>query len=227
MTREQIEDIAYKIKQQRQKLQQLQNAGFFTRLFKLPKAQNQLARLMNEFDAGLHKFLLENDAQFQDLARQNLELLENNRVIYKVASYTFHPVSTYSAYFKGHIDSQGYAHCYVSRSNVGVYPMAKYDYVSKFLGTINYLGEIELKAVRINSALIFSLPRKYTGKVNNKGIIELSVVRKDIEIFSGRVIMNKLIAKHFEDPQKSQIFNQNRQTLKNILKDYRQRLLEE
>ena len=175
------------------------------------------------FEEKLKKWLEQTNRECRSLAQENLSLLAKDKVVYKTKTHTYSPVGTYSAYFTGKIQPDGYAHLELKETNIGVYPLAKHDYVSKYLGHIDYFGNIELKPVKIESAIVYTRPRSYEGYVNDKGVIVLKVVKRDLEVLSGHVVISGLIARHFSDDLQRGKFFSNRQRLLEIYNKEKQR----
>ena len=222
---DELKGLAQRIIFHKERIKQLQEGGFLKRLFLLSREKKRLSLLEQIFDDKLKKWLLANNDEFATLAYQNLKLLAKEEITYKTKIASFNPVASYSAYFSGSVHTNGYGYLKYKRA-LGVYPLAKYDYVSKFLGHIDYLGNIELKPVKIASSLLFTRPRVYEGYVNDKGTIVLNVVRKDLETVSGHVIVTEMIGLHFTEEEKLQQFFENRKRLLEIIERTRQQLFE-
>ena len=220
-----LKELARHILEQQKKLQSLEGAFFLKRLFSIPSTRKRV-RLMREiFEEKLRKWLEETNGEFRSLAQENLSLLAQDKVVYKTKSHTYSPVGTYSAYFTGKIQPDGYAHLELKKTNIGVYPLAKHDYVGKYLGHIDYFGNIELKPVKIESALVFTRPRSYEGYVNDKGVIVLNVVKRDLEVLTGHVVISGMIGLHFSDEDRREKFFSNRRRLMEIYNQARDRFL--
>ncbi len=219
--------LAKRINYHQEKLQSLETAFFIKRFFSLPATRKRVRLLQEIFDAKLKKWLLGNDTEFKRLAQENLKLLQREKIIYRTKSATYSPVGTYSAYFSGKIFPNGYGQLDLKATNLGVYPLAKHDYVAKYLGYIDYMGNIELKPVKIESALMYSRPNTYQGYVNDKGVIVLEIVKRDLETLSGHVVIVGMIGLHFSDNQPKEQFFDNRKKLTEIIDKAKKQFFEQ
>ncbi len=218
-----LKGIAQKLTEYKHKEQELDQAFFLKRIFSLPRLRKRMQLMDQVFEEKLRKWLMQENEQFRKLAEENLKLLEREEIKYKTKSARYSPVGTYSAVFEGKIHPDGYSHLQLTRANVGVYPMAKYDYVSKYIGHVDYFGNIHLKPVKIASALMYTRPRLYRGYVNDKGTIVLNVVKRDLEMLSGHVVIAGMIGLHFTDEGKREKFFNNRKKLIEIYQQARER----
>ncbi len=226
MTKDELREIVRELRNIEQRVNSLEKSAWWKRIFSLSRIRKRFQEKQAELDRELKKWLEQNNEEFAQLAQENLKLLERQEVIYKVKTLQYSPVGTYSAYFRGKLFPDGYAHLELSRTNIGFYPLSKYDFVSKFLGTIDYLGNIELKPVKIQSSFAFSRPRFYRGYVNDKGVMVLTVTRRDLEMVSGHVVMGGLIGLHFDQDEKLHRFFDNRKRLLDIITTTKEQLLE-
>ncbi len=221
-----LKELARHIREYEKKLESLERVFILKRFFSLPPTRKRVRLLKGIFEEKLRKWLEETNEEFRSLAQKNLSLLAKDKVVYETKSHTYSPVGTYSAFFTGKIQPDGYAHLELKATNIGVYPLAKYDYVGKYLGHIDYFGNIELKPVKIESALMFTRPRSYEGYVNDKGVVVLNVVKRELEMLSGRVVISGMLGLHFSDEARREKFFNNRRRLLEIYNQAKDRFFD-
>ena len=221
---EQLKGLSEQINTLHLKVKDIENNNL-KKFFFIKRASRRLESLLTEFDNVLKKWLLKDNTEFRTLANENFSLLQREHIIYQTKTLPYKSVSKNTGYFKGSLLSDGYSNVYLTENNYRAYPLSKYDYVSKFLGSIDYLGNIVLKPIQISSSYNFSIPRQYIGYVNDKGIIKLKLAQKDLYLSTKPQIISQMQAYYFLEKQKQEQFFHNKKILLKIISKTKQQFL--
>lgn len=178
--------------------------------------------LVDQLEKEVLEYLRLSDLTLNRLIEENKSLLKSENVQANVSKEDSYPFGTHAIQLSGNIHKNGFFYLSTDKiespfSNF----LAKNQYPTNFKGTIQWDGRIIIKATSRKFQFIGSrVPIQFTGKIDEIGAIELSIVKSRFELF-GEDYMNKLILDPFgQNNSIRQKFVENIVQVKKIVNDY-------
>lgn len=216
ITIEQLKELKTQIEKLEQQKQEAKKK-FLSKIFGTRAIDRKIEELNKELVQKSKEYLEKENEEFKTLAGKNLQMLKRDKIIYKVHYVAYSVIGTYSSAFEGRLNRNGLSYVEAVKTNVGVLPLSQYEYPEKLMGHIDYFGNIEMETKQIGRSILRTLPRKYIGYVNDKGVIVLEVDKREVEFANGHNVMARLLGGHFPSPEATRDFFDNARRLKEIL----------
>ena len=189
---------------------------------KLHSSSKRRKKLEKSLILMIHVYLKANDNEFKSIVDRQYQLLEN-KIRFKPTDARNAIMGTHGTKYTGRIHKNGYAYLTVKKANgLSANPFAGMKHPKKFVGTIDYMGNISIKAVGFEYKLLKSLPSLYDGTINQNGFISLTTTKTEMELSNGMVI--KMIGRVFQHEHLRIEFQNNKYRLIAIVKDFREKL---
>lgn len=218
---EQIRNTQAKIQALEQNLLDLEAAGGLKKFFNHKRVSRNLERLNDlQFDQ-IENFLHKTSNEFQQIAKDIHEMLEADHIEFLVYTEDRSFAGSHVTRMNGTIYDNGYSYSRGIKNNVNWLPFDSMSFPSRFSGSINYWGEIELIKAEGDYSFLKNVPKKLSGTISELGEIDLVVVDKSWDFSDGQVTMGKLIANHFgDDPYENAEFQNKKASLSHLIHGY-------
>lgn len=162
------------------------------------KIKKKRRKLKRKLELIVSDRLLATSTPYKTLFLENLELLENNELTFKVYSQGASPFDQSTTAMKGKLDTNG--HIYLSQDHENENFFSSGICPEGFTGTINALGRISIKAKKEKMQFFIGGTDKvavsYKGSINKSGEISMVLQRSKITFKRNRFI-DKMICGFF------------------------------
>jgi len=159
--------------------------------------------------------------EFIEISKENMTLFRKGQFKFKVRASGATPASSYATALKGVIRKNGLAYCKTTSSNISVSGITDMMFPSKYVGSIDCIGNVILRAGGVGFALIRTLPQNYVATISQNGTLNLEV-DKNNNVYSGQsTILSEIIGNPFASREDAERFFENRKKLMKIMDDYR------
>lgn len=186
---------------------------------KLPSSSNRRKKLDKKLNLLIQNHLEENSTQFKSIIEDQYKLLQN-KIQFKPTQSRNVMFGTHALKYYGSVHKNGFAYLNVKKHNMfTINPFACMRYPSRFRGTIDYMGKIQIKAIDFDYKLIKSLPSQYDGNIEKNGFISLTTSSSELELSDGMII--KMVGRIFPDESYRSNFQNNKYLLWSLIREYK------
>jgi|GEM_PF-6677326 len=161
---------------------------------------------------------------FKRIANENYRCVQSHDIVLKTYKEEMSYMGSYANTLNGKLKNNGHIYCNTQTTNNWIFnPFARYLFPAEFTGTMDSLGNIRLKASKIDAAFINRLPSEFIGEIDSKGKMKLKTSKTEGDfITQGKILVSKIVGEYlFESDAKANQFYSNKQELLNRIKDYR------
>ncbi len=218
-----IRMLAQRLTELEQDVRRLENASKIARSLGLKARKKQLAQVRQRLDIMLKLYLEQNDLNFKKIASLNHKILVNDTLNCSPQFLPYTAAKAGSDIFLGQVLPSGEAILeYVKKLGKG---LPKKYYISKFLGKIDYLGNIELKVLNLKQTILNQQPTLYLGAINEQGIITLKADTKKLKVCETGVVISKLECPNVVSDTLLKNFLENREQLLRMIENFKNEIL--
>jgi hypothetical protein len=181
--------------------------------------------LKNSINQLLIPVLEESNSEFKRIANENYKLLKNLNFQLKTRTIAGSIFGSYSPELQGNINQNGVIYCKTIKSNFPIMnPFVSFEFTSKYKGEISCLGNITLRTVKVDGALLKTIPSTFTGTIQKNGkniLVETNVCDNNFSL-GGKTIIAEIVGNPFgKQIDKKELFFSNKKKLEEILNNYR------
>lgn len=215
-----------KIRELNRRISILKEKNALIKFLFLKRLERQVLQLEAKQFNNIDKYLVLSSPAYQMIVNENLALLQKQDIEFIVYQYDYLLYGTYTSKMEGQIHANGCSYSNAVGSNFEILPFDSLKYSSELKGQMDHWGKVNLKTTKTKMALFKSLPKKFKGHIDAQGQIHLTNIENEWDIVSGgKFAISKLIASHFIDDEiKKEKFFDNKQRLKELIFEYRERL---
>ena len=182
----------------------------------------RLKRQEELLDSQLVQHLKETNDNFRNLIEENLHLIANANIKFKVTDEGSSPWTYMTKSFAGKIHSNGFLYLKAKSNALEFLEILSHFYPSKYIGTMNALGQLTVKAAGEKFQIIGGrVPSMFIGEISREGKIVFETSESWFEI-DGHVHVNKIIADPFKgNSQKRRKFLENRAEIRRTMNEWK------
>jgi hypothetical protein len=156
-------------------------------------------------------YLEENDPEFVKLWNLNMDLLENDKLLFHVKYEKSKPFRSYSDIFYGNIDLKCNLNFEKKEKKIVLIPTVKHRFPSKLTGIIDGIGRSELQIVSKEVTLTGrKIPKSYSGGISRKGTLTMDLEKTDRDPFGADEIWKISCNLFKNNPKNGEFFISNR-----------------
>lgn len=192
------------------------------------KKREYLVKEQEQFE-NLDAFLRKNYKPYKSLAEENIQLLAERKIKFKVKPSRFALSGEYANHFFGRVASSGYSQLKTIEIKGASAYLEPSVYPAELSGKIDHWGNIRLKTDSLTRGLKAMLPKRYLGYIDSQGKIKLKMDKTDwILSYMGWKTIQSLEGIHFSGNKKAkQSFSDNKDSMHLMLRDLKQALVSE
>jgi hypothetical protein len=210
-------------------LEQMENGFALVGFFKIRrKKRDYLVKEQEQFE-NLDSFLRKNHKPYKAMAENNLQLLAERGVKFKVKPSRFALTGEYANHFFGRLASTGKSQVKTIEIRGSGAFMEPSVYPAELSGKIDHWGNIRLKTETLTRGLKAMLPKRYIGQIETNGKIKLKMDKTDwLLSYMGWKTIHSLEGLHFSGNKKAKIeFSENKDSMYGMLQELKKALLAE
>ena len=148
-------------------------------------------------------------------------------LVFKTYQEEMSYAGSYAKTLHGKLNNNGHIYCNaITTNNWLLSPFAKYYFPSEFMGTIDCIGNVRVKATKIGAAFINRLPSELSARITSNGTIKLTTIKTEGDFFTqGKILISKIIGQYtFKDSEQANCFYENKKLLLSIIEEYRRQI---
>ena len=208
-------------------LEQMENGFALVGFFKIRrKKRDYLLREQEQFE-NLDSFLRKNHKPYKALTEENLQLLAEKGLKFKVRPSRFALTGEYANHFFGRLASTGRSQVKTIEIRGSASFMEPSVYPAELSGKIDHWGNIRLKTESLTRGLKAMLPKRYVGQIDSNGQIKLKMNKTDwLLSYMGWKTIQSLEGIHFSGNKKAkQAFSDNKDSMHQLLRELKLALI--
>ncbi|MDA9072202.1 hypothetical protein N9J85_00770 [bacterium] len=171
--------------------------------------RSKISELNNEINRLCCINLEISNSNFAKIAKESYNYLAIDHLAFKTYQEEMSYSGSYAKTLHGKLNSNGHIYCNAITTNNWLFsPFAKYFFPSEFTGTINCIGNVRVKATKIEPAFINRLPSELSARITSKGTIKLTTTKTEGDFFTqGKILISKIIGQYtFKDSERASCF---------------------
>jgi hypothetical protein len=182
----------------------------------------ELKKLEYNQETSIMNYLEESNRSYELIVQENFDLLINDKIEFVVMSEQNGMFASHAVEMNGSVHNNGFFYGYTSETDASMFKITKHFFPSSYTGTINYLGESELRVSQKKFKFFGSrVPQKYRGSIDYYGNLTMDTIDTFFEL-DGDIFVTSIIADLFSgNSEKRDKFLNNRNLLYNIIQDLR------
>ncbi|MBM3170738.1 MAG: hypothetical protein FJZ75_03905 [Bacteroidetes bacterium] len=190
------------------------------------KKRDFLGREQEQFE-NLDLFLRKNHKPYKAIAEENLQLLVEKKIKFRVKPSRFALSGEYANHFFGRVASSGRSQVKTIEIRGSGAFMEPSVYPAELSGKIDHWGNIRLKTERLSRGLKAMLPKSYLGDIDENGKIKLKLDKTDwLLSYMGWRTIHSLEGLHFSGNKKGgRTFSDNKDKMYSALQELKKELL--